>query len=218
MVAVAESLTGGLLGAALTEMPGSSGTFAGGVIAYATELKQRLLGVPADLLAAYGAVHPDVARAMAEGACRVLGSPYGLAVTGVAGPDPQDGRPVGTVYAAVAAAGGAAVAGTAGVVGARPSGTGGTDGTGGVDGTSGRGGADGPGGAVGADGSGAGSAGHDHESGFTTVVERLPLTAGTPPSRARIRRQTVVHALDLLCRRLRTTSPADHRADPEQPH
>jgi PncC family amidohydrolase len=195
MVAVAESLTGGLLGAALTEMPGSSGTFAGGVIAYATELKQRLLGVPADLLAAYGAVHPDVARAMAEGACRVLGSPYGLAVTGVAGPDPQDGRPVGTVYAAVAAAGGAA-----------------------VDGTSGRGGADGPGGAVGADGSGAGSAGHDHESGFTTVVERLPLTAGTPPSRARIRRQTVVHALDLLCRRLRTTSPADHRADPEQPH
>jgi nicotinamide-nucleotide amidase len=101
-VAVAESLTGGLLGAELTEMPGSSATFAGGVTAYATTLKQTLLGVPAELLAEHGAVHPDVAAAMAEGVRERLGATYGLAVTGVAGPEPQDGQPVGTVHIAVA--------------------------------------------------------------------------------------------------------------------
>lgn len=104
-VAVAESLTGGLLGAALTDMPGSSATFVGGVIAYATELKTGLLDVPAELLAAHGAVHPEVARAMAAGVRVRLRSSYGLAVTGVAGPEPQDGQPVGTVYAAVASRG-----------------------------------------------------------------------------------------------------------------
>ncbi|MEU8341828.1 CinA family nicotinamide mononucleotide deamidase-related protein [Spirillospora sp. NPDC048832] len=104
-VAAAESLTGGLLGAELTEMPGSSATFAGGMVTYATEAKHRLLGVPAELLAAHGAVHPDVAAAMAAGARDALGATYGLAVTGVAGPEPQDGRPVGTVYAAVAGPG-----------------------------------------------------------------------------------------------------------------
>ncbi|HEY0541755.1 MAG TPA: CinA family nicotinamide mononucleotide deamidase-related protein [Actinoallomurus sp.] len=106
-VAVAESLTGGLLGAELTEMPGSSATFAGGVIAYATPLKHALLGVPADLLAAHGAVHPEVAVAMARGVRERLGASYGLAVTGVAGPEPQDGHPVGTVHVAVADSGGA---------------------------------------------------------------------------------------------------------------
>jgi nicotinamide-nucleotide amidase len=106
-VAVAESLTGGLLGAELTEMPGSSATFAGGVIAYATPLKHLLLGVPADLLAAQGAVHPEVAVAMARGVRERLGASYGLAVTGVAGPEPQDGHPVGTVHVAVADSGGA---------------------------------------------------------------------------------------------------------------
>jgi nicotinamide-nucleotide amidase len=106
-VAVAESLTGGLLGAELTAMPGSSATFAGGVIAYATPLKHALLGVPEDLLAAHGAVHPDVAAAMARGVRERLGASYGLAVTGVAGPEPQDGRPVGTVHVAVADSGGA---------------------------------------------------------------------------------------------------------------
>jgi nicotinamide-nucleotide amidase len=106
-VAVAESLTGGLLGAALTAMPGSSATFAGGVIAYATTLKHALLGVPEDLLAAHGAVHPDVAAAMARGVRERLGATYGLAVTGVAGPEPQDGHPVGTVHVAVADSGGA---------------------------------------------------------------------------------------------------------------
>ncbi|MFB9836954.1 CinA family protein [Actinoallomurus acaciae] len=105
-VAVAESLTGGLVGARLTAMPGSSATFAGGVIAYATPLKHALLGVPEDLLAAHGAVHPDVAVAMAQGVRERLGASYGLAVTGVAGPEPQDGHPVGTVHVAVADSGG----------------------------------------------------------------------------------------------------------------
>lgn len=105
-VATAESLTGGLLGGELTGMPGSSITFLGSVVAYATPLKHTLLGVPESLLAAHGAVHPDVAAAMATGVRDRLGATYGLAVTGVAGPDPQDGRPVGTVYAAVAGPGG----------------------------------------------------------------------------------------------------------------
>ncbi|MFD0686537.1 CinA family nicotinamide mononucleotide deamidase-related protein [Actinomadura fibrosa] len=104
-VAVAESLTGGLIGAELTAMPGSSATFAGGMVTYATELKARLLGVPEDLLAEHGAVHPDVAAAMAAGVRDRLGAGYGLAVTGVAGPEPQDGRPVGTVYIGVAGPG-----------------------------------------------------------------------------------------------------------------
>ena len=100
-VAAAESLTGGLIGAALTAMPGSSATFRGGVVAYATELKATELGVPEDLLAAHGAVHPDVAAAMATGVATRLGARYGVAVTGVAGPEPQDGQPVGTVHVAV---------------------------------------------------------------------------------------------------------------------
>ncbi|MBA9006966.1 CinA family nicotinamide mononucleotide deamidase-related protein [Thermomonospora cellulosilytica] len=104
-VATAESLTGGLLGAELTAMPGSSATYAGGVVAYATRLKHELLGVPRELLDAEGAVHPDVAAAMAAGVRDRLGATYGLAVTGVAGPEPQDGRPVGTVYIAVAGPG-----------------------------------------------------------------------------------------------------------------
>lgn len=101
-VATAESLTGGLIGAELTGMPGSSATFAGGVVAYATEVKRRALGVPAELLAEHGAVHPDVAAAMAAGVRDALGATYGIAATGVAGPEPQDGRPVGTVYVGVA--------------------------------------------------------------------------------------------------------------------
>ncbi|GLW97992.1 nicotinamide-nucleotide amidohydrolase family protein [Microtetraspora sp. NBRC 16547] len=99
--AVAESLTGGLIGAALTDPMGASAAFRGGVIAYATELKIKLLGVPADLLEREGAVHPDVAAAMAKGVRDLTESDYGLAVTGVAGPDMQDGKAVGTVYAAV---------------------------------------------------------------------------------------------------------------------
>jgi nicotinamide-nucleotide amidase len=104
-VAVAESLTGGLLAAALTAVPGASAAFRGGVVAYATDLKAALLGVPSDLLDRYGAVHPSVAAAMAEGACRRLGAAVAAATTGVAGPDPADGQPVGTVYIAVSAGG-----------------------------------------------------------------------------------------------------------------
>ena len=100
-VAVAESLTGGLLGAAITGIPGASLVFRGGVISYATDLKAALLGVPEELLAARGAVDPDVAAAMADGVRRRLGASAGAATTGVAGPDPADGKPPGTVHIAV---------------------------------------------------------------------------------------------------------------------
>ncbi|WP_405019429.1 CinA family protein [Kitasatospora sp. NBC_00070] len=97
-LAVAESLTGGLLSAALVDVPGASATYRGGVTAYATELKAGLLGVDEGLLAVHGPVHPVVARQMAQGVRRLLGADYGLATTGVAGPAEQDGRPVGTVH------------------------------------------------------------------------------------------------------------------------
>ncbi len=105
-VAVAESLTGGLLCAALTSVPGASVVLRGGVIAYATDLKATLLGVPADLLAAHGAVHPGVASAMADGARERLAATFGVATTGVAGPDPAEGKPPGTVHIAVSSPGG----------------------------------------------------------------------------------------------------------------
>jgi nicotinamide-nucleotide amidase len=97
-LAVAESLTGGLLGATVTEVPGASVVFRGGVTAYATALKGELLGVPADLLARVGAVDAGVADAMAVGVRRLLRADWGLSTTGVAGPTPQDGSPVGTVF------------------------------------------------------------------------------------------------------------------------
>jgi nicotinamide-nucleotide amidase len=103
--AVAESLTGGMLAAALTGIPGASAAFRGGVVAYATDLKASLLGVPAALLARHGAVHPEVAVAMAEGARHKLAAAVGVATTGVAGPDPADGQPVGTVHIAVSTEG-----------------------------------------------------------------------------------------------------------------
>ncbi len=101
-VAAAESLTGGRVTAALVDVPGASAHVRGGIVAYATDLKTSALGVEADLLAARGAVDPTVAEQMAQGARRVLRADVGLATTGVAGPDPQDGLPVGTVYVAVA--------------------------------------------------------------------------------------------------------------------
>lgn len=104
-VAAAESLTGGLVAASLVDVPGASAVVRGGVVAYATDLKASVLGVDAELLAARGAVDPDVALAMAAGVRRVCGADVGLATTGVAGPDPQDGRPPGTVHVAVVAAG-----------------------------------------------------------------------------------------------------------------
>ena len=97
-IAVAESLTGGLLVAELVSVPGASAVVRGGVVAYATELKATLLGVDADLLAASGPIHPDVARAMADGVRRRLGADVGVATTGAAGPDPQDGHAAGEVW------------------------------------------------------------------------------------------------------------------------
>jgi nicotinamide-nucleotide amidase len=104
-LAVAESLTGGLVAAALTDVPGSSVAFRGGVVAYATELKAELLGVDAAMLAAHGPVYPAVAAAMAVGVRDRLDATVGAATTGVAGPGPQDGQPAGTVHIAVSMAG-----------------------------------------------------------------------------------------------------------------
>ena len=97
-VAVAESLTGGMLGEVLTAMPGSSATFRGGVIAYATDAKSLLLGVDPVLLRTRGAVDPEVAAAMARAVRERLGASHGVSTTGVAGPDEQDGQRVGTVH------------------------------------------------------------------------------------------------------------------------
>jgi nicotinamide-nucleotide amidase len=101
-VAVAESLTGGLVTGALTAVAGASVVVRGAVVAYATELKAELLGVPAELLARRGPVDPEVAAAMAAGVRSLLGATFGLATTGVAGPGPADGKPQGTVFVAVA--------------------------------------------------------------------------------------------------------------------
>ncbi|MFJ4541334.1 CinA family protein [Streptomyces tibetensis] len=100
-LAVAESLTGGLVAAEITSVPGASKVFRGSVTAYATELKHDLLDVDAALLATHGAVDPQVAAQMAAGVRKALGTDWGIATTGVAGPEPQDGQPVGTVFVAV---------------------------------------------------------------------------------------------------------------------
>jgi nicotinamide-nucleotide amidase len=102
-VGVAESLTGGLLGATLTQSPGASDVFRGGIVAYATDLKGALLGVSEQLLSDEGAVSAQVAAAMAAGVRERLGTTYGLALTGVAGPSEQEGHPVGTVHMGLAA-------------------------------------------------------------------------------------------------------------------
>lgn len=101
-LAVAESLTGGLVAAELTAIAGASRSFPGSVTAYATACKAAVLGVDAELLREHGAVHPAVAEQMAEGVRQLMESDYGLATTGVAGPTPQDGQPVGTVFLACA--------------------------------------------------------------------------------------------------------------------
>ena len=103
-LATAESCTGGLVGAALTGLPGSSAWYLGGVVAYANELKIRLLGVPAEILAANGAVSLETARAMAAGARAATGADFAVAITGIAGPSggtPE--KPVGLVFIGVAA-------------------------------------------------------------------------------------------------------------------
>lgn len=102
-LATAESCTGGRLAARLTAIPGVSSVYRGGVVSYWTQIKADVLGVPADILDAYGAVSEPTARAMAECVCRVTGAPVGVSVTGVAGPDRDErGVDVGIIYIGLA--------------------------------------------------------------------------------------------------------------------
>jgi len=105
-LAVAESCTGGMLGARITSVDGSSACFAGGVISYSNELKQALLGVDRGLIEKHGAVSEQVARAMAEGICRAARSDVGVSITGIAGPGGGTSvKPVGLVYIGLAGGG-----------------------------------------------------------------------------------------------------------------
>jgi nicotinamide-nucleotide amidase len=109
-VAVAESCTGGMLGARFTATPGSSDYFLGGFIAYSNRLKTDLLGVSLETLEEFGAVSPETAEAMAIGARARTASTYAIAITGIAGPGGgTEQKPVGLVYVAVADAAGAVV-------------------------------------------------------------------------------------------------------------
>lgn len=106
-IAVAESLTGGLVTAELTAVAGASAVLLGGVVAYRTELKRSMLGVSSELLAAHGPVHPDVATQLAANVRHLLAvdgraADIGIATTGVAGPGPHDGHPAGTAFVGVA--------------------------------------------------------------------------------------------------------------------
>lgn len=107
-VATAESLTAGMVAATLADTPGASGMLQGGVVAYQNAVKAGILGVSEELLSAVGSVDAEVAAAMAEGARRACGADVGVSTTGVAGPLPHDGKPVGTVFIGVATQGGAA--------------------------------------------------------------------------------------------------------------
>lgn len=104
-LAVAESLTGGLLAATVVEVPGASAVLRGGLIVYAVDLKATLAGVPVELLAERGPVDPDVATALARGARDRCGATWGLSTTGVAGPEPHGGHPAGTVWIGLAGTG-----------------------------------------------------------------------------------------------------------------
>lgn len=109
-VGTAESCTGGLIAKLLTDLPGSSAAFRGGIVSYTNEVKEGVLGIPRALLTEYGAVSPQVAEAMALGARKALGCDIALSATGVAGPDPDDrGNPIGLVYLGLAWAGGCQV-------------------------------------------------------------------------------------------------------------
>ena len=101
-IATAESCTAGILSGRLTEIPGASEVFECGVAAYSNQIKHSVLGVPSDLLELYGAVSPEVASAMAVGVHRISDADFGVSITGVAGPDPSEGKPCGTVYIALA--------------------------------------------------------------------------------------------------------------------
>lgn len=101
-VATGESLTAGMVAASLVQVSGASAMLAGGVIAYQNDVKERLLGVSAELLRDHGAVDPGVACAMALGACAATGARVGISTTGVAGPEPHQGKAVGHVFIGVA--------------------------------------------------------------------------------------------------------------------
>src|SRR6266849_5199529 len=103
-IAVAESCTGGLLGAALTDVPGSSAYFLGGLISYADQVKQEQLGVSEAMLRQYGAVSEESAAAMARGVRQRLHADIGVSITGVAGPDAEGSKPVGLTFIGIAAA------------------------------------------------------------------------------------------------------------------
>lgn len=100
-VSSAESCTGGGVGHVLTAVSGSSAVFAGGVISYTNQVKEKILGVPAEILEEHGAVSSQTALTMAQGVRKLLGTDWGISVTGLAGPNSDDsGKPVGLVYVA----------------------------------------------------------------------------------------------------------------------
>lgn len=105
-ISTAESLSGGGLAALMTATPGSSETYRGGVVAYATAVKRDVLGVTEETLERYGAVSAECASEMASGLRSVVGADYAVSTTGVAGPAEQEGKPVGLVYIAIAGPGG----------------------------------------------------------------------------------------------------------------
>jgi nicotinamide-nucleotide amidase len=121
-VAVAESLTAGLVTSGFGAVPGVSAVLRGGIVAYSTDLKATLLDVPTAVLSSRGAVSAEAAEAMAVGVRARCGSDWGLATTGVAGPDPQEDKPAGTVYVAVVGPGGRQHAGPEVVAAARRAG------------------------------------------------------------------------------------------------
>jgi nicotinamide-nucleotide amidase len=101
-LATVESLTGGRLAAVVTAVPGASASYLGGFVTYATALKESLVGVPHELVERYGVVSAECAQAMATGCREATGATYALATTGVAGPDRQEWKPVGTVFVGIA--------------------------------------------------------------------------------------------------------------------
>lgn len=107
-LATAESLTAGQLAARIAGVPGASAVLRGGLVVYATDLKATLAGVPREILRRHGAVSPETARALADGAARLCGADIGVGLTGVAGPDEQEGQPVGTVHVGLVLPGGPA--------------------------------------------------------------------------------------------------------------
>jgi PncC family amidohydrolase len=104
-IATAESLTGGRLAVALTDVPGASESYLGGVVTYATELKKSILDVDGAIIDEHGVVSAECAKAMASGVRAHTGATYGLATTGVAGPSDQEGKPAGTVFVGIAGPG-----------------------------------------------------------------------------------------------------------------